>query len=49
MDRFVAYAPRNDGLAIMKATFSDNPYRCGSRSKLGMPSGMWWKGCLSTV
>jgi acetyl esterase/lipase len=24
-------------------------YRCGSRSKLGMPSGMWWKGCLSTV
>ena len=24
-------------------------YRCGMRSKLGMPSGMWWNGCLSIV
>ena len=23
--------------------------RAGSRSKAGMPSGTWWKGCLSTV
>ncbi len=24
-------------------------YLCGIRSKLGMPSGMWWNGCLSMV
>jgi len=24
-------------------------YRFGNRSKAGMPSGIWWKACLSTV
>ena len=47
MDCFAALAMTIFGdYEILRA---NNTYRCGSRSKLGMPSGMWWKGCLSTV
>ena len=40
---------RDDDVQVLRYLSSNARYRFGNRSKVGNPSGIMWKSCLSMV